>query len=50
MTSRRARERADARPWEAGEQPDPDDQEIPERCPDTDDMFGGDDAKPLRDA
>jgi hypothetical protein len=47
--SRRARERANARPWEAGEQPEPDDhrhdgdfpeQEQPERCPDTDDMFG----------
>ncbi len=25
MTSRRARERANARPWESGEQPEPDD-------------------------
>ena len=25
MTSRRARERANARPWEQGEQPEPDD-------------------------
>jgi len=45
MTSRRARERANARPWEAGEQPEPDDHqhagdfperdedEQPERCP-----------------
>ena len=50
--SRRARERDNARPWEAGEQPEPDDHqhagdfperdddEQPERCPNTDDMFG----------
>ena len=45
--SKRARERANARPWEAGEQPEPDDHrhdgDFPERCPDTDDMFGEDD-------
>lgn len=55
MASRRARERANARPWEQGEQPEPDDHqhagdfperdddEQPERCPNTDDMFGGED-------
>lgn len=41
MTSRRARERANARPWE--QDPEPDDHrhdgDFPERCPD-DDMFG----------
>lgn len=50
--SRRARERANARPWEQGEQPEPDDHQHagdfperddddqPERCHNTDDMFG----------
>lgn len=48
--SRRARERANARPWEQGEEPgdhqhagdfpERDDDEQPERCPNTDDMFG----------
>ena len=47
MTSRRARERANARPWEQGEQPEPEDRqhagdfpeydEQPLRCPNTDD-------------
>ena len=50
MTSRRARERANARPWEQGEAPEDDERhagdfpeyepEQHERCPDTDDMFG----------
>lgn len=50
MASRRARERANSRPWEQGEATEPDDHqhagdfpehdEQPERCPDTDDMFG----------
>ena len=50
MASRRARERVNARPWEAGEMPEPDDHqhagdfpardddEQPERCPNTDDI------------
>ena len=50
MASRRARERANSRPWESGEQPEPDDHqhagdfperdddEQPERCPNTDDI------------
>lgn len=48
--SRRARERANARPWEqdpepddhqhAGDFPERDDDEQPERCPNTEDMFG----------
>ena len=44
-----SRERANARPWETGEQPEPDDHqhagdfpdrddEQPERCPNTDDI------------
>lgn len=49
MTSRRARERQNARPWEqepddrqhAGDFPEYDE---PERCPNTDDLFGDDDA------
>ena len=48
MTTSRARERANARPWEQGEEPEdhrhagdlPEPDEQPERCPDTDDMFG----------
>ncbi len=48
MTSRRARERANARPWEAGEEPDRhagdfpeyEDDEQHERCPNTGDLFG----------
>lgn len=40
--SRRARERANARPWE--QDPEPEDHphagDFPEGCPDTDDMFG----------
>lgn len=54
MTSRRARERANARPWEQGEQPEPEDRqhagdfpeydEQPLRCPNTDDLFGEKDA------
>ena len=43
--SRRARERANARPWE--QDPEPEDHrhdgDFPERCPDTDDMFGDED-------
>ena len=50
MTSRRARERANSRPWEqeepederhAGDFPEYDEAE---RCPNTDDMFGDEDA------
>ena len=43
--SRRARERANARPWK--QDPEPEDHrhdgDFPERCPDTDDMFGDED-------
>lgn len=37
MASRRARERANARPWEAGEQPEPDDHQHAGDFPDRDD-------------
>lgn len=37
MTSRRARERANARPWEQGEQPEPDDHQHAGDFPDRDD-------------
>jgi hypothetical protein len=49
--SRRARTRANARPWESGETPEPEDDQPeqwedeptePTRCPNTGDMFSND--------
>lgn len=58
--SRRARERHNARPWEQGEQPEPEDRqhagdfpeydEQPLRCPNTEDLFGDDDASKTDEA
>lgn len=43
MTSRRARERANASPWEAGEQPEPDDHQHAGDFPDLDHIEQDDD-------
>ena len=52
MASRRARERANARPWEQEEPEDerhagdfPEYDEQPERCPNTQELFGESDAE-----